>query len=82
MAHCATFGKSKISNIFLSKNLGSVHYPKELKNSFGRSLVTLDFAQNQKKLKSLEDFMANKPIKPADNQANMQNKIKGIVENR
>jgi len=33
---------------FFSKNLGSVHYPKDLKESFGRSLVTLDFAQKIK----------------------------------
>ena len=33
MVHCDTFGESKISNIFLSKNLGSVHYPKGLEKS-------------------------------------------------
>jgi len=40
--------KVKSPTNFLFKNLGSVHYPKELKNSFGRSLATLDFAQKQK----------------------------------
>ena len=34
--------------IFITKNLGSVHYPKRLTNPFGRSLVSLDFAQKNK----------------------------------
>ena len=37
---------------FFFKNLGSVHYPKGLQNPFGRSLVTLDFAQRKQKIKS------------------------------
>jgi len=38
----------KILQHFFSKNLGSVHYPKDLKKSFGRSLVTFDFAKKSK----------------------------------
>jgi len=36
--------------------LGSVHYPKDLKESFGRSLALLDFAQNQKNNKIVGGF--------------------------
>jgi len=39
--------------------LGSVHYPKDLKESFGRSLVTLDFAQKIKN-KIVGDFFMKK----------------------
>lgn len=40
--------KVNLPTDFFSKNLGSVYYPKDSFKSFGRSLVTLDFAQKIK----------------------------------